>query len=589
MPKYATKRLEDVVAMVAKKVHLRTGVRRLYTLDGRLIEDPKDLKSHEHYVAVGRGGFKPVPYNPEEPATCKEKSNRGEAASPAVGTAPRAQDVREDARDVKIRDEGELKKIDLQEEPPKRRNTFVVPLSAVEKIRAKPIIVSRHDRREKQEDFLEKDTPTKITQPEKIRAKHIIVSRQARREKQEDSPEKDTPTKITYPEKIRAKPIIISRHDRREKQDSLEKDTPTKITQPEKIRAKPIIVSRQDRREKQEDSPEKDTPTEIRKPEKIRAKPIIISRHDRREKQDSLEKDTPTKITQPEKIRAKPIIVSRHDRREKQEDSPEKDTPTEFTQSFKCIETHLLGKGGFGRVYAGYVNDMKVAIKYIPLDRVQWVKRVTDGKTEHAPLEGLLMAAATAGRPVGASTAVSLLAWQIKDNELLLMIERPYPCCNLAYYVFQKKVLLEKEAKYIMHQLVFAAADLHAKGLFHRDIKLENILIEKTRERRVRIIDFGVGTHAKEGWYKNFAGTWNICPPECQLQQQYRAVPFTMWQLGVVMYELLGNDNFETKRFLAKEVNMNLKASKDCQDFMDKCLCVRPEERPDFEQLMTHP
>ncbi|XP_034021393.1 serine/threonine-protein kinase pim-2-like [Thalassophryne amazonica] len=139
-----------------------------------------------------------------------------------------------------------------------------------------------------------------------------------------------------------------------------------------------------------------------------------------------------------------------------------------------------------------------------------------------------------------------------------------------------------------MHQLVLAAVILHAQGVFHRDIKVENILIETTRER-VRIIDFGCGTHAKEGWYKDFTGTWDICPPECQLQQQYRAIPFTVWQLGVVLYELLGSDNFDTKRFLENKLNMNLKASKDCQDFMDKCLCIRPEERPDFEQLLAHP
>ncbi|XP_034035132.1 serine/threonine-protein kinase ULK3-like [Thalassophryne amazonica] len=289
------------------------------------------------------------------------------------------------------------------------------------------------------------------------------------------------------------------------------------------------------------------------------------------------------------KIRAKPIIISRQDRREKQEDSPEKDTPTEITQPVEYVETILLGKGGFGRVYAGYVNDMKVAIKHIPLDLVQWVKKVTDGKTQYVPLEAMLMKAATAGRPVGASAAVSLLDWQIKDNELILIMERPYPCCDLMTYVSQKKVILEKEAQYIMHQLVLAAANLHAKGVFHRDIKLENILIETTLERRVRIIDFGCGTLAKEGWYKCFAGTWDIWPPECQLQQQYRAVPFTVWQLGVVLYELLGNDIFNTKQFLAKELNMNLKASKDCQDFMDKCLCVRPEKRPDFEQLLAHP
>ncbi|CAB1441205.1 unnamed protein product, partial [Pleuronectes platessa] len=46
----------------------------------------------------------------------------------------------------------------------------------------------------------------------------------------------------------------------------------------------------------------------------------------------------------------------------------------------------------------------------------------------------------------------------------------------------------------IMKQLVNAAIDLQAKGIFHQDLKLANILIEPSTDGlRVRIIDFGCG------------------------------------------------------------------------------------------------
>ncbi|XP_034047729.1 calcium-dependent protein kinase 2-like [Thalassophryne amazonica] len=562
IPKYVMKRLDDVITMVASKLHLRAGVSRLYTVDGRPIEDPKDLKSHKHYVAVGRGGFKPTPYRPEEPATCKKKSNESEAASPAFRTTPHAQDVSEDERDVKIADEGELKKIDIQEEPKQiiRRNTFVVPLSAVEETEPETSTNSSHDKSETQEDSPEEHTPTEIRKPENITAKLITIVRQDIREKQQDSPEKDMPTKIRKPEMIGVEPITICRQDIREKkQDSPEKDTPTKIRKPEMIGVEPITISRQDRQEKPEVYTEKDTPIEISKPDKKVVEHFTIYRQDRREKPDVY---------------------------------TEKETPIEIRKPVEYSEVKLLGKGGYGCVYAGYSKDRKVATKHIPLSYVQWLKTKKDGKKVRIPLEAALMIMAGSGhRPAGSAAAISLLDWYVKDDELILIMERPSPCCDLADYVSKKKgLLMENEAKCIMRQLVRGAADLHAKGIFHRDIKEENTLIEMTKGfPRVRIIDFGCGTLAKTDYYRAFKGTLLTGPPECFLKQRYRAVPCTVWQLGVVLYSLLGSEPFTTEKFLLQKLNMELKASQNCQNFLDKCLRRCPEERPDFKQLMIHP
>ena len=68
----------------------------------------------------------------------------------------------------------------------------------------------------------------------------------------------------------------------------------------------------------------------------------------------------------------------------------------------------------------------------------------------------------------------------------------------------------------IMKQLLDAAIDLKAKGIFHRDLKLENILIEPSSDGpRVRIIDFGCGCNRRENCvYSQFSGTANLsCYP----------------------------------------------------------------------------
>lgn len=60
----------------------------------------------------------------------------------------------------------------------------------------------------------------------------------------------------------------------------------------------------------------------------------------------------------------------------------------------------------------------------------------------------------------------------------------------------------------IQRQLVDAAVDMHAKGVFHRDIKLQNVLVTSDScGPRVRIIDFGCGTFSTEDTYHSFCGT----------------------------------------------------------------------------------
>ncbi|KAM3594743.1 uncharacterized protein V6R79_013465 [Siganus canaliculatus] len=68
IPKYTLTNWENVLTMVTEKVHLRTGaVHRLFTLDGRLICGSAELENNQHYVAVGAGKFRALPYDHSAP------------------------------------------------------------------------------------------------------------------------------------------------------------------------------------------------------------------------------------------------------------------------------------------------------------------------------------------------------------------------------------------------------------------------------------------------------------------------------------------------------------------------------------------
>ncbi|XP_072320742.1 serine/threonine-protein kinase pim-2-like [Eucyclogobius newberryi] len=155
-----------------------------------------------------------------------------------------------------------------------------------------------------------------------------------------------------------------------------------------------------------------------------------------------------------------------------------------------------LGEGGYGAVFAGVrISDQQpVAIKYIHKPTVLFVPMEFKNKVHDVPAEVLLMAlAAPNHEPIGRSPSVSLLEWFNLDNgHIVLVMERPIPSIDLFDYCLQNAPLPEEKAKEVMQQVVEALVDLHSKKVFHRDIKLENLLVQTTESGpRIRIIDFG--------------------------------------------------------------------------------------------------
>ncbi len=99
--------------------------------------------------------------------------------------------------------------------------------------------------------------------------------------------------------------------------------------------------------------------------------------------------------------------------------------------------------------------------------------------------------------------------------------------------------LPEKEGAAMFLQIVSAVNYCHAKGVSHRDLKLENILLG-TDMRTVKLIDFGFSIWVKkEGKLKVFCGTPTYMAPEIISRPEYEGPPTDVWALGVILYVLL--------------------------------------------------
>ncbi|XP_037609799.1 serine/threonine-protein kinase pim-2-like [Sebastes umbrosus] len=261
----------------------------------------------------------------------------------------------------------------------------------------------------------------------------------------------------------------------------------------------------------------------------------------------------------------------------------------------KYQQQEKLGEGGCGSVFAGYrkADHLPVAIKYIPSDN-QCIKHVDEhGNTLSVEVAILLKLAAKTSGSAASSAPVSLLDWYDLEQELILVLERPVPCMDMATYIWLKGgSLQEEEAKIILKQLVDALIDLEDKSIFHRDIKAENILIETGSEvPRVRLIDFGLSCFVKRGAsYRVYYVTPNLIPPEWYYSRRYSAGTTTVWQVGVVVFQTFHrNAFFETIAVLQNGLTFNKRMSEDCKDFLQKCLTEDPEQRLTLGQLKQHP
>ncbi len=83
------------------------------------------------------------------------------------------------------------------------------------------------------------------------------------------------------------------------------------------------------------------------------------------------------------------------------------------------------------------------------------------------------------------------------------------------------KKIPETECTYIFKQIVSGIAYLHKNNIIHRDIKLENIIIN-TNSKVVKIIDYGFGCITSKSKLLNFfCGTPSYMPPEIIQKRDY--------------------------------------------------------------------
>lgn len=160
--------------------------------------------------------------------------------------------------------------------------------------------------------------------------------------------------------------------------------------------------------------------------------------------------------------------------------------------------------------------------------------------------------------------------------------------------------LPEAEAKYFFRQIISAVRHLHSVGLAHRDLKLENILIDS--KKVVKLADFGLSTSLMDGMILSTScGSPHYAAPELLTKEElYDGKAVDMWSCGVVLYAtLIGAMPFDSnstatlfklirkgKYILPKNVNA---LSIHAVDLIVRLLQVNPVKRLTITEAEAHP
>jgi serine/threonine protein kinase len=132
---------------------------------------------------------------------------------------------------------------------------------------------------------------------------------------------------------------------------------------------------------------------------------------------------------------------------------------------------------------------------------------------------------------------VPIIDWYEFEDFYLISMVSIGECTDLFTVIRnQKSPLGESRAKTIFRQLCAVAYDLHKAKICHRDLKDENILID--RNDRIYLIDFGT-TMDYDSSYSDCVGTPCFFAPEYYYAGYFRPEELTTWSLGAILYIML--------------------------------------------------
>lgn len=254
-----------------------------------------------------------------------------------------------------------------------------------------------------------------------------------------------------------------------------------------------------------------------------------------------------------------------------------------------------LGEGEFGKVKLGLHCQWgeEVAVKLIRRGNVDSTVRMSKVEREIEVLRTLK------------HPNIVRLYDVIETDKYIGIILEYASGGELFDHILAHRYLRERDAAKLFSQLISGVWYIHQKKIVHRDLKLENLLLDKNRN--VIITDFGFANrfeHRADDLMQTSCGSPCYAAPELVISEGlYVGSAVDIWSCGVILYAMLAgylpfdddpanpdgdNINLLYKYIVNTPLSFPEYISKEARDILGMMLVPDPTRRASLEEVMSH-
>ena len=179
-------------------------------------------------------------------------------------------------------------------------------------------------------------------------------------------------------------------------------------------------------------------------------------------------------------------------------------------------------------------------------------------------------------------------------NRVFLVMEY-CPYGDLRRYINTSGALTENLSRKFFTELCLGVRKMHSLNIVHRDLKLENLLIDG--KFSLKIGDFGCARKQMDKQLNTVTGSYAYGAPELVRGDEYNGKKADVWSMGIILYAMIAGKLPYTDKGGVKVVVKKRKTlpkypkdlSKECCDLISGMLTFEPSERLSLEAVISHP
>lgn len=257
----------------------------------------------------------------------------------------------------------------------------------------------------------------------------------------------------------------------------------------------------------------------------------------------------------------------------------------------KYYVVQKLGDGCYAKVYLvqDTTNDRVYALKAINKKHFKTNYKLRHMLDKEARIHGML------NHP----NIVKMERYFEDKNYVFFLLEYVHPG-EIFPILYEKKGFSEARTAGYIYQVIQALKYCQSKDILHRDIKPENLLLNE--KGIIKLADFGWAT---VGNGNSVVGSVNYNSPEMLRYEKYD-YRSDIWAVGVLIYELLccqqpfrgvgrtRNEKEKDTEKLIKRCKIHYnkytaRLTPEALDLIQKILVLNPQERPTYDEILSHP